>query len=250
MARISFADKEDLNTISKPRKNKVIAQDINDIKNSINFLYDTADGDKGDVTVSGSGTVWRIATALKTAWDSAVTWINTNGTNILDHIASTLNPHNVTKTQVGLSNVDNTSDVNKPVSTLQQTALNLKANVDSPTFTGTVSGITKAMVGLSAVPNTDTSTTANITDSSNKRFITDAQQTVLENTSGINTGDNAVNSNYSGLIGRVETLEEAKILSLTSSERNAIISPSEALIVYDNTLKVLMVFDGINWISL
>jgi hypothetical protein len=41
------------------------------------------------------------------------------------------------KTSVGLSNVDNTSDVNKPVSTAQQTALNLKANIASPTFTGT-----------------------------------------------------------------------------------------------------------------
>jgi hypothetical protein len=35
----------------------------------------------------------------------------------------------VTKSDVGLGNVDNTSDANKPVSTAQQTALNLKANV-------------------------------------------------------------------------------------------------------------------------
>jgi hypothetical protein len=44
----------------------------------------------------------------------------------------------VTKGMVGLGNVDNTSDANKPVSTAQQTALNLKANLASPTFTGTV----------------------------------------------------------------------------------------------------------------
>ena len=44
------------------------------------------------------------------------------------HKASTENPHSVTKTQVGLGNVDNTSDANKPVSTAMQTALNLKAN--------------------------------------------------------------------------------------------------------------------------
>ena len=43
--------------------------------------------------------------------------------------------------------------------------------------------VTKSDVGLSNVPNTDCSTTANITDSSNKRFITDAQQTVLGATS-------------------------------------------------------------------
>jgi hypothetical protein len=44
----------------------------------------------------------------------------------------------LTKTSVGLANVDNTSDADKPVSTATQTALDLKANLDSPTFTGTV----------------------------------------------------------------------------------------------------------------
>jgi hypothetical protein len=60
----------------------------------------------------------------------------------------------ITKSMVGLSNVDNTSDVNKPVSTATQNALDLKAPIASPTFTGTVSGVTKAMVGLSDVDNT------------------------------------------------------------------------------------------------
>lgn len=44
----------------------------------------------------------------------------------------------VTKAHVGLGNADNTSDDNKPVSTSQQDALNLKSNIASPTFTGTV----------------------------------------------------------------------------------------------------------------
>jgi len=70
----------------------------------------------------------------------------------------------VTKTHVSLGNVDNTSDASKPVSTATQTALDLKldsataattyATVASPTFTGTVSGITKTMVGLGSVDNT------------------------------------------------------------------------------------------------
>jgi hypothetical protein len=60
----------------------------------------------------------------------------------------------VTKAHVGLGNVDNTTDANKPVSTATQTALDLKANLDAPTFTGTVSGITKSMVGLGNVDNT------------------------------------------------------------------------------------------------
>ena len=42
------------------------------------------------------------------------------------------------KADVGLGSVDNTADTAKPVSTAQQTALNLKANSASPTFTGTV----------------------------------------------------------------------------------------------------------------
>ncbi|MGF6139027.1 gp53-like domain-containing protein [Pseudomonas laurylsulfatiphila] len=37
---------------------------------------------------------------------------------------------------IGTTNVDNTSDVNKPVSTAQQTALDLKANLASPNLTG------------------------------------------------------------------------------------------------------------------
>ncbi|GAX54753.1 hypothetical protein [Streptomyces olivochromogenes] len=60
----------------------------------------------------------------------------------------------ITKSMVGLGNVDNTADTGKPVSTAQQTALNLKADLASPTFTGTVSGISKSMVGLGNVDNT------------------------------------------------------------------------------------------------
>jgi hypothetical protein len=41
------------------------------------------------------------------------------------------------KGDVGLGNVDNTADTAKPVSTAQQTALNLKADLASPALTGT-----------------------------------------------------------------------------------------------------------------
>ena len=49
--------------------------------------------------------------------------------------------------------------------------------------------VTKSDVSLSNVVNLDTSTTANITDSSNKRFVTDANLTTIGNQSGTNTGD-------------------------------------------------------------
>ncbi len=44
--------------------------------------------------------------------------------------------------------------LNKPISTLTQTASNLKTPVANPIFTGTISGITKIMVGLPNVDNT------------------------------------------------------------------------------------------------
>lgn len=46
--------------------------------------------------------------------------------NLETHINNKINPHEVTKAQVGLGNVDNTSDANKPISNATQTALNGK----------------------------------------------------------------------------------------------------------------------------
>lgn len=52
--------------------------------------------------------------------------INAVQTNLKTHINNKSNPHKVTKDQVGLGNVDNTSDANKPISNATQTALNGK----------------------------------------------------------------------------------------------------------------------------
>lgn len=60
------------------------------------------------------------------------------------HTSNTSNPHSVTKAQVGLSNVDNTSDANKPISTATQTALNAKAidaDVVHDTGAETIAGV-------------------------------------------------------------------------------------------------------------
>lgn len=48
--------------------------------------------------------------------------------SLIAHIANKSNPHSVTKAQVGLANADNTSDVNKPISSATQTALNGKSD--------------------------------------------------------------------------------------------------------------------------
>lgn len=49
-------------------------------------------------------------------------------TELTAHTDDTENPHNITKAQVGLGNVDNTSDADKPVSTAQQAAINAVDN--------------------------------------------------------------------------------------------------------------------------
>jgi hypothetical protein len=81
------------------------------------------------------------------------------------------------KNDVGLGNVDNTSDINKPVSTAQGIAIEVvqddldghKSNYLNPHNTN------KIQIGLGNVVNVDTTTTANITDSLDKRFVTDIQ---------------------------------------------------------------------------
>lgn len=44
-------------------------------------------------------------------------------TDLISHLANKSNPHGVTKAQIGLGSVDNTADKSKPVSTLQQDAI-------------------------------------------------------------------------------------------------------------------------------
>jgi hypothetical protein len=66
------------------------------------------------------------------------------------------NVSGITKTMVGLGDVDNTADTAKPVSTAQQTALDLKANLASPALTGTPTAPTAA----AATNTTQVATTA------------------------------------------------------------------------------------------
>ena len=88
---------------------------------------------------------------------------------------------------VGLSNVDNTSDANKPVSTATQTALNAKVTGNTAITGATKTKVTYDSKGL--VTAGADATTADIADSLNKRYVTDANLTVIGNTSGTNTGD-------------------------------------------------------------
>ena len=83
-----------------------------------------------DVVLTGLNTA---TNAIISATDSVLVafgklqaQITANLSTLTSHISNVSNPHSVTKSQVGLGNVDNTSDANKPISTATQTALNAK----------------------------------------------------------------------------------------------------------------------------
>jgi hypothetical protein len=108
------------------------------------------------------------ALATKTYVDNAGVALQSN----IDAKAPIANPTftgtvaGITKTMVGLSNVDNTSDANKPVSTATQTALDLKAPKAAPTFTGTLTAADVTISGNLTVSGTTTTVnTTNFTTS-------------------------------------------------------------------------------------
>ena len=82
----------------------------------------------------------------------------------------------ITASMVGLGNVSNTSDANKPVSTAQQAALDLKANLASPTFTGTVAlpagSTTAAPLRLTPGTNLMTATLGTVEFDGNNLYLT------------------------------------------------------------------------------
>jgi hypothetical protein len=83
-----------------------------------------------------------------------------------------------------------------------QTALDGKVDENAPITGATKTKITYNANGL--VTAGADATTADIADSTNKRYVTDAQQTVIDNTSGTNTGD----QNLSGLMVKANNLSD------------------------------------------
>lgn len=94
-------------------------------------LDNTVQGLANEIT-NRTNAINALRTELKTYVDDLIADTGSDvtalETKVNNHIANKSNPHTVTKTQVGLGNVNNTSDADKPVSTAQATAIaNAKA---------------------------------------------------------------------------------------------------------------------------
>ena len=158
--------------------------------------FTTADETKLDGIAAGAqvNTVTSVNTRT-----GAVTGL-AEASDLTAHTGNTSNPHSVTKAQVGLGNVDNTSDLAKPISTLQQTALDGKFT--QRTITGTTNQITVtngdgvsgnptlSLPSAITTPGTLTTTGVLVTPNLNSLSIanlTNTSYTIPNNTAGVYT---------------------------------------------------------------
>ena len=103
--------------------------------NEVDLHSDSTSSDLADEIARATGvegSLSNLTTDTKTNLVSAINEVDlhsdTNSTNLSNHIGNTSNPHSVTKAQIGLGNVDNTSDLDKPISTATQEALDGKVD--------------------------------------------------------------------------------------------------------------------------
>lgn len=160
------------NVLSVNGQTGAVVLDTDDINEGTTNQYFTATRVR-DLLLTGLSTT---TNAIISATDSVLVafgklqaQITANLSTLTSHIANVSNPHSVTKSQVGLGNVDNTSDANKPISTATQTALNGKENTITAGTTAqyyrgdkTFQTLDKTAVGLSNVANVDTTNANNI----------------------------------------------------------------------------------------
>jgi hypothetical protein len=160
-------------TIDSTAINANIPQALQDISGSIYVITKT-----GTTTGTDNYTILQIGVSDHGALTGLADDDHPQYLNDARHDAITGNPHGVTATDVGLGNVDNTSDLDKPVSTTQQAALDAKQ--DTNLTTG------KIWVGSSTY--TTESGVVHLDESNGRMGIgTTSPQAALDMQSGVNT---------------------------------------------------------------
>jgi hypothetical protein len=179
-----------------------ITKTYNDSANTLTLAVDTTtiQSRVADVSDTEIGYLNGVTSGIQTQLDDKSTASKTETLTNKTLTSPVINtPTGITKTDVGLANVDNTTDANKPVSTATQTELNLKAPLASPTFTGSVTlpadpasalqAATKQYVdntasGVIAKPQVLGATTANI-DATYSNGTAGVGATLTHNTNGV-----------------------------------------------------------------
>jgi hypothetical protein len=173
-------------------------------KNKLAGLTGTNTGDQTLQTVTDKGSTTTNAISVTTTGSNGFiagnTIISQNNFGRYTTIDSdgkiTINSNGVNTSQLRASNI--TADVilefpNKTLGTYTiATTTDLTSKVDSNTA---ITGATKTKITYDSkglVTSGADATTADIADSTNKRYVTDANLTVIGNTSGTNTGDETV----------------------------------------------------------
>lgn len=225
--------------------------DVVEIENVSQLTEDFAES--GKLYITPTNEVYRWAATSKTAIKvgsssggkadiSASEW-----SDVTSHVASKSNPHGVTAAQVGLGNVDNTSDANKPISTATQAALDNKLNKfasetsTTATAAQTVKSISQGVDGSVSVEVQDIaigmSAVSGLSDALAGKASTDTFSSAADGLVPKPTATTATNA-YLGADGAWRDLPENKDTTYTNGDGINLVGTTFSAKVDGTTVKI------------